>query len=45
MKYSPFKRFKMGKYANENGSAKAVRKFQMNFQHENSTVREFLIEL
>ena len=45
MKYSPFKRFKMGKYGNENGSAKAVRKFQMKFQHENSTVRDISIEI
>ena len=42
MKYSPSKRFKIMKYASENGSTNVVRKFQNEFPTlKESTVREF----
>ena len=42
MKYSPYKRFKIVKYASENGSANAVHKFQNEFPTlKEITDREF----
>ena len=41
-KWTPFDRFKIGKYASENGNISPVRKFRAEFPRLNeSTVREF----
>ena len=41
-KYTAVQRYQIGKYASENGSANAVRKFKKDFPSlKESTVREF----